>query len=228
MTTDLDLVLAIDTAGPTTVAGLARHGEILARFTHTDPLRHGEVLVPGIAAMFADAGLDRSALTSVVVGVGPGPYTGLRVGIATAIGLGAALGIQVEGVCSLDVVSLGLDPAVFEAVREGRLPDAPEGVLVTSDARRRELYWARFVAPGVRTRQPGGHEAGRARHRGPGRRPGPGPVPHRVPEPGPTGRARRRPVRGRREPGRASSAGTSGRSTSVVRTRSCPLRASPP
>jgi tRNA threonylcarbamoyladenosine biosynthesis protein TsaB len=135
------VVLTIDTATATTVAGLARDGVALARFAHTDPLRHGEVLMPGIRTMFADAGIARSDVSLIVVGTGPGPYTGLRVGLASAVGLGVALDVPVEGVCSLDVLSLGVAESVFG--------DGTH-VVVASDARRREVYWARFAAPGVR------------------------------------------------------------------------------
>ncbi|HEY8788611.1 MAG TPA: tRNA (adenosine(37)-N6)-threonylcarbamoyltransferase complex dimerization subunit type 1 TsaB [Actinopolymorphaceae bacterium] len=139
------VVLAIDTATATTVAGLARDGVVLARFAHTDPLRHGEVLVPGIRAMFDEAGISRSDVSLLAVGTGPGPYTGLRVGLATAVGLSVALDVPVDGVCSLDVLSLGVDVAAFRA---------GVGVVVASDARRREVYWARYDAPGVRAAGP--------------------------------------------------------------------------
>lgn len=139
------VVLAIDTATATTVAGLARDGVVLARFAHTDPLRHGEVLVPGIRAMFDAAGIARSDVTLLAVGTGPGPYTGLRVGLATAVGLSVALGVPVDGVCSLDVLSLGIELEAFAA---------GTGVLVASDARRREVYWAHYGARGVRVGEP--------------------------------------------------------------------------
>jgi tRNA threonylcarbamoyladenosine biosynthesis protein TsaB len=139
------VVLAIDTATATTVAGLARDGVVLARFAHTDPLRHGEVLLPGIRAMFDEAGIERSDVSLLAVGTGPGPYTGLRVGLATAVGLSVALDVPVDGVCSLDVLSLGVDPAAFRA---------GAGVVIASDARRREVYWARYDAPGVRAGGP--------------------------------------------------------------------------
>jgi len=145
------VVLAIDTATATTVAGLARDGVVLARFAHTDPLRHGEVLVPGIRAMFDEAGISRSDVSLIAVGTGPGPYTGLRVGLATAVGLSVALGVPVDGVCSLDVLSLGVDGLAFGSVVRC---ESDAGVIVASDARRREVYWARFGAAGVRTAGP--------------------------------------------------------------------------
>jgi len=147
------VVLAIDTATATTVAGLARDGAVLARFAHTDPLRHGEVLVPGIRAMFEGAGISRSDVVLIAVGTGPGPYTGLRVGLATAVGLSIALGVPVDGVCSLDVLSLGVDASAFAAAPSSD-GDAGAGVLVAADARRREVYWARYSGPGVRIAGP--------------------------------------------------------------------------
>jgi len=134
------LVLAIDTATPASSAGLARGGDVLGSFGHVDPMKHGEVLAPGIAAVLADAGVDRRELTAVAVGVGPGPFTGLRVGLATAIVLASTLRIPLLGVCSLDVISLGLAADAFVGGE----------ALVVSDARRKEVFWARYRAPGVR------------------------------------------------------------------------------
>jgi tRNA threonylcarbamoyl adenosine modification protein YeaZ len=74
----------------------------------------------------------------VVVGCGPGPFTGLRVGMATAAAYGHALGVPVHGVCSTDAIG-------------GRTTG---GVLVVTDARRREVYWARY-RDGVRVAGPG-------------------------------------------------------------------------
>lgn len=138
------LVLAIDTGTPATTAGLARHGKVLARFCHIDPMKHGEVLAAGIAGLFDQAGLDRRQVSQIAVGVGPGPFTGLRVGLATANVLAGALGVPLVGVCSLDVISLGVHPDAFS---DGE-------VLVASDARRKEVYWARYGAPGVRVGDP--------------------------------------------------------------------------
>jgi tRNA threonylcarbamoyl adenosine modification protein YeaZ len=76
----------------------------------------------------------------VVVGIGPGPFTGLRVGVAAGHTLAAALNLPVRGVCGLDVVAT-------EWVRRG---DAPEQFLVASDARRKEVYWARYDHTGRR------------------------------------------------------------------------------
>jgi tRNA threonylcarbamoyl adenosine modification protein YeaZ len=92
----------------------------------------------------ADAGASRTDLTAIAVGVGPGPYTGLRVGVVTAKVLGAVLGLPVHGVCSLDVIAA----AASLATAPGR------EFLVATDARRKEVYWARYAATGRRLEGP--------------------------------------------------------------------------
>jgi tRNA threonylcarbamoyl adenosine modification protein YeaZ len=128
------LVLGLDTSTPATVVALCVvsadgvHSE-LARRENVDPRRSGEVLVPLVTEALAAADRAVTDLEAIVVGVGPGPYTSLRVGIVTAAALGDALGIAVHGVCSLDG---------FEV-------DARQQVTVATDARRREIYWARYT-----------------------------------------------------------------------------------
>jgi tRNA threonylcarbamoyl adenosine modification protein YeaZ len=128
------LLLAFDTATPAVTVALADETGILAERTEVDARRHGELLAPGIAAVLRAAGRTRAQLTDVAVGVGPGPFTGLRVGLVTARALGDALGIAVHGVCTLDILAAD--------VRH----DGP--FAVATDARRREVYWARYDAPG--------------------------------------------------------------------------------
>lgn len=134
------LLLGLDTATPAVTVALHDGGQPLAQLVTVDAHRHAELLAPAIAKVIADAGADRGDLTGVAVGVGPGPYTGLRVGIMSAKVLGAALGIPVFGVCSLDVIAAD--------VRRGR------DFLVATDARRREVYWARYAADGRRVTGP--------------------------------------------------------------------------
>ena len=92
-----------------------------------------------IERVLREAGADRADITKIVCGVGPGPFTGLRVGLTSALVLGRALGVQVVGVCSLDIIAA-------EVAEAG--PFA-----VTADAKRKELYWAKYEN-GVRVSGP--------------------------------------------------------------------------
>jgi tRNA threonylcarbamoyl adenosine modification protein YeaZ len=127
------VILAIDTATPAVTAGIVKLDgvEVLAERVTVDARAHAERLTPNVLAALADAGLNVNDLGAVVVGCGPGPFTGLRVGMATAAAYGHALGIPVHGVCSLDAI--GIETAA-----------ASGDVLVVTDARRREVYWARY------------------------------------------------------------------------------------
>jgi len=136
------IVLGIDTATDVR-AGLARDGEVLATAAVHDRRAHAEQLMPLVRRLLADAGVTMAELTGVVVGVGPGPFTGLRVGVASALTLGEALGIGVRGVCSLDAVAAAW-----------ALAGAPEEFAVVADARRKEVYWARYDGSGRRTDGP--------------------------------------------------------------------------
>ena len=136
-------VLAIDTATPAVIVGvLRRHDDgridTAAQRIAVDAHAHAELLTPNVIGAVADAGLTLNAIDAVVVGCGPGPFTGLRVGMATAAAYGHALGVPVHGVCSLDALG-------NQTCGE---------VLVVTDARRREVYWARY-RDGVRTDGPG-------------------------------------------------------------------------
>lgn len=135
----MTVVLALDTATPAVTAGIVRRDDlaILAERITVDARAHAERLTPNVLAALADAGLSMAELDAVVVGCGPGPFTGLRAGMATAAAYGHALDIPVYGVCSLDAIG-GLTTGE---------------VLVVTDARRREVYWARY-RDGVRTDGP--------------------------------------------------------------------------
>jgi tRNA threonylcarbamoyladenosine biosynthesis protein TsaB len=138
------ILLALDTASAAVSVAVHDGHEVLADRSSDPVPRHAELLAPLIRDVLADAGIGTAALTAVVVGVGPGPFTGLRVGLVTARMFGLALGVPVHGVCSLDAVAAG-------ALRLGSLGTAAGGSLaekefvVATDARRRELYWARYV-----------------------------------------------------------------------------------
>jgi len=134
------LLLGLDTATPAVTVALHDGAQPLAQLVTVDAHRHAELLAPAIAKVIADAGAERGDLTGIAVGVGPGPYTGLRVGVVTARVLGAALDVPVYGVCSLDVIAA----------------DTEHGgeFLVATDARRREVYWARYDEAGRRLTGP--------------------------------------------------------------------------
>lgn len=138
----MTLTLAIDTSTDVR-AGLARVELVLASDHVADPRAHAEQLMPLVVRLAEAAGVSLNEVTDIVVGVGPGPFTGLRVGVATALTLGATLGIPVRGVCSLNVVA-------SQWASEG----APREFVVVSDARRHEVYWARYVADGTRVDGP--------------------------------------------------------------------------
>lgn len=139
------LLLALDTSTPAVTVALHDGGAVVAEATSVDARRHTEALMPQVVAALAQAGADRRDLTDIAVGVGPGPFTGLRVGLAAARTLGAALDVPVVGVCSLDVLAY--------AVVSGTEVPATDFVVAT-DARRREVYWARYDSAGVRRAGP--------------------------------------------------------------------------
>ena len=122
-------MLAIDTATPAVTAGIVRRDgdriDVLAERVTVDARAHAEQLTPNVLAALADAGITVNDLTTVVVGCGPGPFTGLRVGMATAAAYGHALGIPVHGVCSLDAI--GIDTGGGGA--GGHRRPSPRGVL---------------------------------------------------------------------------------------------------
>jgi tRNA threonylcarbamoyl adenosine modification protein YeaZ len=128
----MSVVLALDTATPAVTAGVVRldgsERAVLSERVTLDARAHAERLTPNVLAALADAALTMADLGAVVVGCGPGPFTGLRAGMATAAAYGHALGIPVHGVCSLDAIGVR----------------TTGDTLVVTDARRREVYWARY------------------------------------------------------------------------------------
>lgn len=138
------LLLAFDTATPAVAVALRDGVRLLAESSVVGANRQGELLAPAIAEVLATAGAARSDLTGVVVGTGPGPFTGLRIGLVTARALGDAWAIPVHGVCTLDALAWAAGPAPFDG--------AP--FVVATDARRREVYWARYADRALRVAGP--------------------------------------------------------------------------
>lgn len=144
------LLLALDTSTPAVTVALHDGNQVVAESTETGARRHAELLAPAVVEVLGTAGVDRREITEVAVGVGPGPFTGLRVGLAAARTLGAALGVPVRGVCSLDILAYGVVSA--------GVPARP--FVVATDARRREVYWALYNAEGRRLSAPAVSSAG--------------------------------------------------------------------
>lgn len=153
------IVLALDTSTPSVTAGVCRlvrvdgddrgggggRAEVttLASRVTVDGRAHAELLTPHVVECLADAGLSAADLDAVVVGIGPGPFTGLRVGMATAASFADALGVPVHGVCALDALAARV-----------RAEGADGSLVVVTDARRREAYSAAYDRSGTRTSGP--------------------------------------------------------------------------
>ncbi len=142
------LILAFDTATPAVTVALHDGSRVLARESAVDARRHGELLAPAIASVLSAASAAPADLTSIAVGTGPGPYTGLRAGLVTAQVFGSALGIDVDGICTLDILAAQAQAELRQAGAGGR------EFIVATDARRGELYWARYGADGERLTGP--------------------------------------------------------------------------
>ncbi|KQW07991.1 tRNA threonylcarbamoyladenosine biosynthesis protein TsaB [Leifsonia sp. Root4] len=134
------MLLAIDTSAGTSVAIVDRDAGILAERSVADTMRHAEVIGGMIQECLAASGTSRGALSGVVAGMGPGPFTGLRVGIAAARTFALALGKPLVPVVSHDAIAFAHYGGRFATT--GTPVDAP--LLVVTDARRRELYWSAY------------------------------------------------------------------------------------
>jgi len=127
--------LCIDTSIGTSVA-VTDGSVIRAEVNEFDSMRHAEVIGDLICAAFELANVTHADIEAVVGGVGPGPFTGLRVGLAAASAYSVGANIPLLSVVSHDAIAIELGEDVFA--------DEVEFV-VTTDARRREIAWSRYV-----------------------------------------------------------------------------------
>lgn len=138
------MLLAFDTSSPTVTVAVYDGTQVVTEHASERTMKHGEQLAPLIETALAAAGLVRQDLTAIGVGVGPGPFTGLRVGLVTARTLALVLELPVYGVCSLDVLAV-------EAVDTGAVAGP---FAVATDARRKEVYLATYDEAGARLEGP--------------------------------------------------------------------------
>jgi len=129
-------LLALDSAGQACSVAVWRNGALAAHRLAAMARGHGEALLPMVAETMKASSLDMAAIDVIAVTIGPGSFTGLRIGLAAARGLGLALARPVVGVTSFSAVAAAL-PA---RLREGR------AVLVALDTRREDLFLQRFDA----------------------------------------------------------------------------------
>ncbi|MFC7544944.1 tRNA (adenosine(37)-N6)-threonylcarbamoyltransferase complex dimerization subunit type 1 TsaB [Plantactinospora sp. GCM10030261] len=163
------LVLVLDSSTPAVTAALAEIGPdtvtVRAERQVVDARAHGELLAPQIQGALAEVGARPADLAAIVAGTGPGPFTGLRVGLVTAVSMGQALDLPTYGVCSLDAIGLvaaggggagphadggGVGPHADGGGVGPHADGGPGPVLVASDARRREIYWGIYDGAGGR------------------------------------------------------------------------------
>ena len=124
--------LVIDTSTSRTIVGLVKDGEVIWQGFHDGATDHGNAVADLVKQLLTN-GVNPD---QVVVGMGPGPFTGLRVGIAFARAFAAARNVEVIGICSLDAI----------VVEQSEYT-------VAIDARRKEIYWAKYKS-GIRVAGP--------------------------------------------------------------------------
>lgn len=132
------LILGIDTSTPQIGCAIGGHEGVLASFQSAKGRRHAETLVPAIQFLSIQTGIELSEIGAVAVDLGPGLFTGLRVGVATAKAMASALRVPMIGIASLDLLA-------FEVRWTSRR------ILSVVDARRGEVFYAfyRQVPGGV-------------------------------------------------------------------------------
>ena len=130
----MSTVLAIDTSTTRTTVALVQDGNVLLALHHDDPIAHGEIL-PRLVSQLLEV---ENSIDEVVIGMGPGPFTGLRVGIVFGQSFAFARNIPWRGICSLDSMAAQVNEPDF---------------IIAVDARRKEFFWAQYI-DGVRATEP--------------------------------------------------------------------------
>lgn len=152
-------ILTIDTSAIASAALLSFDPEdpqglvtVEANFATADTRSHAEVLAPGVQSLFADPVAQGPKLAAIVVGVGPGPFTGLRSGIAMARTLAFAWNVPLWGLMSLDALAWDVVAARKNSAENDAETDlallVEDEFVVATDARRKEVYWARYTDGG--------------------------------------------------------------------------------
>lgn len=126
------LILGFDTSTDICTVALNRDDELLLEESLDAPREHMRILLPLIDSMLARCDLDIMDVEAIAVGLGPGSFTGLRIGVSVAKGLAIGLGLGIVGVSSLDIIAAGIDP--FQGL-----------ILVATDAKRKEIYTALYA-----------------------------------------------------------------------------------
>ena len=139
-----DVLLAFDTATSFVTVALHDGDSVVAEARSEQRMRHGEQLAPLIEGVLRQAGVVSQDLTALAVGTGPGPFTGLRVGLVTARTLAMVLDVPAYGVCTLDVIALQAAAGLAFT----------SDFLVATDARRKEVYLAAYDEQGTRVSGP--------------------------------------------------------------------------
>lgn len=124
-------ILGVESATARAGVAIGVDGVVIASTQVTRGPRHAEILVPSVQFVCGQSGIALDEIDAIAVDIGPGLFTGLRVGIATANGLAQALGLPMIGVTSLDLIAHTMRYAASELV-------------VVIDARRSEVYSARY------------------------------------------------------------------------------------
>ena len=137
------LVLALETSTPQTSVALVTEQGVIASVVRSWTHGHAEIVAPTVEHLLRWSEVDLGQVGGVAVGLGPGLFTGLRVGVVTARVLASVAGVELRGVCSLDVLAA-------QFARQS----PPSDFVVATDARRREVYWAAYHPDGRRRTGP--------------------------------------------------------------------------